>query len=115
MPLVKLSTRDYETLLRVLRNAGGTGAKVAAFKKATVPGAAGGARPFVVITAVTDAENYVGNVVTSPTDPKILETAVAIKSDGATANEFAVGYDSFADPTEDAGVTTYWLDGRLLG
>ena len=77
------------------------------FKKA----GGGGARPFVVITSVTDAANYVGNIVTSPTDPTVITIGVTIQVDGATANEFNVGYDNFADLSD--GV--YWLDGRLLG
>ena len=71
----------------------------------------GGSRAYVVITAVTDAANYVGDVITSPDDPTVITADVAIKVKDATANEFAIGYDNFADNVDD----TYWLDGFVLG
>ena len=71
----------------------------------------GGSRAYVVITAVTDAANYTGNVITSPDDPTIITAGVAIKVQGATANEFEVGYSNFADVVDDV----YYLGGGLLG
>jgi hypothetical protein len=74
-------------------------------------GGGGGSRSYVVITAVTDAANYVGNVITSPDDSTVIDTGVAIKVNGATANSFEVGYENFADNVDDV----YYLDGSLLG
>lgn len=71
----------------------------------------GGSRAFVVITAVTDASNYVGDVITSPVDPTVLKEDVAISVPGATANSFEVGYTAFMDVVDDV----YYPDGFLLG
>lgn len=74
-------------------------------------GGGGGSRAYVVITAVTDAANYVGDVIAGPDDPTIITADVAIKVKNATANEFAIGYPNFADVVGDV----YWLDGFVLG
>ena len=71
----------------------------------------GGGRAYVVITAVTDAANYVGDVITGPDDPTIITVGVAIKVKNATSNEFNIGYDDFADVIGEI----YWLDGDVLG
>ena len=71
----------------------------------------GGSRAYVIITAVTDPANYVGDVITGPDDATIITVGVAIKVKNATANEFAIGYPNFADVVGDV----YWLDGFVLG
>lgn len=74
-------------------------------------GGDGGTRSYVIITAVTDPANYIGNVITSPEDPTVVTADVAIKVSGATANEFEIGYSNFADKSGDI----YYLSGGLLG
>tara|TARA_R110002167_G_scaffold256475_1_gene462849 strand:+ start:1991 stop:2332 length:342 start_codon:yes stop_codon:yes gene_type:complete len=74
-------------------------------------GGGSGSRAYVVITAVTDAANYVGDVITGPDDATIITGGVAIKVKGATANAFEVGYPNFADVVGDV----YYLDGSVLG
>lgn len=74
-------------------------------------GGGGAERPYVVITAVTDAANYTGNVITSPDDSTVIETGVIIKVPGAVDNEFDVGYKAFSDKVGD----NYYIDGYLLG
>ena len=71
----------------------------------------GGSRSYVIITAVTDAANYTGNVITSPDDPTIIDTGIAIKVSGAGSNPFEVGYAAFMDSVDDV----YYADGFLLG
>lgn len=64
-------------------------------------GGGGGSRPYVIITAVTDLNNYVGDVRT-PTDATVLEADVDIQAldpnGGATLQ---VGDKFFADLTDD--------------
>lgn len=71
----------------------------------------GAERPYVIITAVTDAANYIGNVLKGPTDSTVIKTGVAIKVLDATANELEVGYKSFSDVVDDI----FYLEGGLLG
>jgi hypothetical protein len=73
-------------------------------------GGGGAERPYVVITSVTDAANYVGDVLTSPADPTVVKSAVTIKVKGALSNPFNIGYESFSDLVDDI----YYLDGLLL-
>jgi len=72
---------------------------------------AGSVRSYVKITAVTDPENYTGDILNGPDDETIKETGISIKVKGATANAFSIGYSDFADKSGDA----YYLDGFLLG
>jgi len=77
-----------------------------------VEGAGGGAsRSYVIVTSVTDAANYVGNVLVSPNDATVLETGVTIQVAGAVANPFKVDYDAFADKVDNI----YFLEGDLIG
>ena len=77
-----------------------------------VEGGGGGAsRSYVIVTSVTDVDNYIGNVLTSPNDATVLETGVTIQVAGAVANPFKVDYDAFADKVDDI----YFLEGDLLG
>lgn len=71
----------------------------------------GGGRAYVIITAVTSPTAYVGNVLKGPDDATVKETGVDIKVKNATANEFNIGYDTFADEVDG----TFWIDGDLLG
>ncbi len=71
----------------------------------------GGSRAYVVITSVTDAANYIGDVIVGPNDPTILTADVEIKVQGATANEFEVGYSNFSDVVNEI----HYLNGGLLG
>ena len=71
----------------------------------------GAERPYVIITSVTSPSVYVGNVITSPDDATVIDTAVDIKASGALSNAFEVGYQAFADSVDDV----YYLDGFLLG
>ncbi len=71
----------------------------------------GAERPFVEITGVIDAENYIGNVLTSPINDTILKTGVFIIVPGALSNPFEIGYQTFSDFVEDF----YYIDGFLLG
>jgi len=73
-------------------------------------GGGGGVRAYVVITAVTDAANYVGNVLKGPGQTTIVTTGVSISVFGATENPLPVGYTNFADKVEDV----YYLNGDLL-
>lgn len=74
-------------------------------------GGGGASRSYVIITSVTDAANYVGNVLTSPADPTVVKTGVTIQVAGAVANPFRVDYPAFADLVDDI----YYLEGDLLG
>jgi hypothetical protein len=74
-------------------------------------GGGGSVRSYVKITAVTDPENYTGDILNGPDDETIKETGVSIKVKGATANAYIVGYTAFADKSGDV----YYLDGFLLG
>ena len=77
----------------------------------TVSKGGGASRSYVVITSVTDAANYVGNVLTSPADSTVLKSGVTIQVAGAVANPFIIGYTAFADLIDDI----YYLEGDLLG
>jgi len=74
-------------------------------------GGGGAERPFVEITGVIDAENYIGNVLTSPINSVVLKTGVFIVVPGALGNPFEIGYQTFSDFVEDF----YYIDGFLLG
>jgi len=74
-------------------------------------GGGGAERPYVAITAVTDAANYVGNVLTSPSDSTVLKSGVTIQVPSAEGNPFIVGYTTFSDLVNDI----YYIDGYLLG
>jgi len=76
-----------------------------------VEGGGGAERPYVIITSVIDAENYVGNVLGGPADATVQETGVTITVSGALGNPFEVGYKTFSDLVD--GI--YYLDGYLLG
>lgn len=70
----------------------------------------GSARAYVVITAVTSASVYVGNVLKGPGQATITSTGVAIQVFGAEENPLSIGYPNFADLVD--GV--YYLNGDLL-
>ena len=74
-------------------------------------GGGGAERPFIEITGVIDAENYIGNVLTSPINSTVLKTGVFIVVPGALSNPFEIGYQTFSDFVEDF----YYIDGFLLG
>ena len=76
-----------------------------------VEGGGGAERPFIIITSVIDAANYIGNVLTSPDDPAVLKTGVIIKVPGATSNDYSVGATGFCDLVDDV----YYLSGGGLG
>ena len=100
LPAIFEAVRNMTTSTRgrpIRRDRGGTGSA--------------GSRAYVVITAVTDPANYTGNVITSPDDSTVIDTGVDIKVTGAVSNEFAIGYEAFADNVD--GV--YYPDGFLLG
>lgn len=79
-------------------------------------GGTAGTRVFIIVTAVISAAEYTGNVVTSPDDSTIVDTAVTIKIYGGLFNALEVGYAAFADATVDTeGVKTYYFDGAVLG
>ncbi|MEE9352576.1 MAG: hypothetical protein V3U78_09970 [Thiotrichaceae bacterium] len=76
----------------------------------------GGTRSYVIITSFIDAENYIGNVITSPFDSTIITPDVKIVVKDGTTNAFDVGYTNFADLTTFTdGTERYMLDGYLLG
>lgn len=68
-------------------------------------------RAFVIITEVTNASTYLGNVLGGPNDADVIEQDVQIRVFDATTNAFAVGYRSFADLSGGF----YYLEGTLLG
>lgn len=69
----------------------------------------GSARAYVVITAVTDAANYIGDILTGP-GGDVVTAGVSIVVFGATENPLSIGYPNFADLVD--GV--YYLNGDLL-
>jgi len=71
----------------------------------------GAERPYVEITGVIDAENYLGNVLSDPISANIIKTGVFIVVTGALTNPFEIGYRTFSDFVEDF----YFIDGFLLG
>jgi hypothetical protein len=76
---------------------------------------AGSVRSWVVITGVTDAANYTGDVYDFP-EGEAVENNVIIQVLGATQNPFQTGYGSFADKSTNAqGDEIYFIDGYLLG
>lgn len=82
---------------------------------AHVGGAGGGGRSWVIITSVTDAANYIGNVLSGPSGT-VSKEGVDIRVFNATANEFSEGYANFADKgTDSEGNEAYYLDGAILG
>lgn len=70
----------------------------------------GSARAYVVITAVTDAANYIGDVLSGPGQTTVTNTGVTIVVFGAEENPLSKGYTNFADLVD--GV--YYLNGDLL-
>ncbi len=71
----------------------------------------GAERPYIEITGVIDAENYIGNVLSDPISANIIKTGVFIVVTGALTNPFEIGYRTFSDFVEDF----YFIDGFLLG
>ena len=57
----------------------------------------GAQRPWIEITAVTDKDNYIGKVLTSPDDSTELATGVTIKSVPSSEGLLKVGDTFFAD------------------
>jgi hypothetical protein len=72
-------------------------------------GGGGGVRSYVVITAVTDAANYIGNILSGP-GGDVVTAGVSIKVFGAEENPLSVGYNNFADKVDDV----YYLNADLL-
>lgn len=70
----------------------------------------GGVRAYVVITAVTDAANYTGDVLKGPGSIDVVTAGVSIKVFGAEENPLSVGYTNFADKVDDV----YYLNADLL-
>ena len=59
-------------------------------------GASGGGRPYLVITSVTDVNNYVANVIT-PTDITVIESNVSVKALQPEAGLLPIGTKIFSD------------------
>jgi len=74
-------------------------------------GGGGAERPYVIITSVTDAENYIGDVLGGPADLSVKTTGVAIVVSGATSNDYSVGATGFCDLVD----AVYYLSGGVLG
>lgn len=71
-------------------------------------------RAYVKITAVTDADDYTGSVLTSPFDATVLETGVPIKALNATTGTLAVDDTFYADVVDNAGTLTYVITPPIL-
>jgi hypothetical protein len=72
-------------------------------------GGAGGVRAYVIITSVTDAANYKGNILSGP-GGDVITSGVTIKVFGAEENPLSEEYANFADKVDDV----YYLNGDLL-
>ena len=75
----------------------------------------GSERPWVVITAVNSASDYIGDVYKSPIQSEIVESDVQIKVLYAISNAFGEGYAAFADKVDESGTDVYYIDGFVLG
>jgi len=76
-----------------------------------VEGGGGAERPYVIITSVISASQYIGNVLDNPTDLNVTLTDVSILVPGATSNDYSVGATGFCDLVG----SDYYLSGGVLG
>lgn len=69
----------------------------------------GSARAYVVITSVTDAATYIGDILLGP-GGDVVTAGVSIKVFGAVENPLSIDYANFADKVDD----DYYLNADLL-
>ena len=94
--LVKDQTK--QEILDTIAEVRNLGSPTATPRRRVVRSSGGGAqRPWIEITTVTDKDNYIGKVLTSPDDSTELATGVTIKSVPSSEGLLKVGDTFFAD------------------